>query len=70
MTTSSIDLALARLQTFVKAHDVSRLDAPVSVGFMASGQMYCSHSLSPAPIIVASSADAATHINSWLDQHQ
>lgn len=70
MTTSNIELALVRLQTYVKAHDVSRVDAPVSVGLMASGQMYCSHSLSVEPVMVAGLADAATHINSWLDQHQ
>lgn len=69
MTTSNIELALVRLQTYVKTHDVSRVDAPVSIGFMSSGEMYCRHSLSVQPAMVASLADAAAHINSWLD-HQ
>lgn len=68
MSTSSLDRAVVRLQAFVKSHDVSSYDAPVSVGFMVSGQMYLHHSLSSAPVLVESPADAAAHINSWLDQ--
>ena len=56
-----------RLQDFIKAYDITRIDCPVGISFSATGAIILKYSLSSSPKFFSTLSQVAEHIHQFLE---